>query len=109
MLLSPVAHVVSEERAADGCRFAMTVVDKGERGVLVWAGHLDPGAEQKAADAITSKDYRVRQSLNFTSWHDIRAHFRSAPYTGLVAQLVASFKRKEHAPGMTPSWLSEDF
>ena len=104
MLLTAVAHAVSSTRAQDGCRYAVTMVNKGERGVLVWAGHLNPEAEHKTSENISSSDYSVRQTMNFTLWHDVRAHFEYPPYAELVNELIASYKRREWAAGITPDW-----
>ncbi|MBN8482042.1 MAG: hypothetical protein J0L88_10685 [Xanthomonadales bacterium] len=99
MMRNPVAHVVDPGRREDGSLHAITMHDRGERGVLVWAGTLVRGAEGKNAATIEMADYATRETVSFMSWHDIEGYFAAGPYAPLVAELMAVHKRNERAAG----------
>lgn len=93
---SSVAHVVSDERDVNGRRYAMTMFNRMDKGVLVYAGHLRTGAESKKSEEITADDYELRQTASFMWWQDVQNYFSSPPYRALTERLVADYKRNEH-------------
>jgi len=97
MLRSSVAHVRSEERDSEGRCYAITMFNRLEKGVLVYAGRLRSTAESKDGEAITADDYELRQTASFMWWQDVRQYFSRPPYRALVERLIAEYKRNERA------------
>ena len=97
MMRNLVAHVVEAKPGEDGNLHAITMHDRGEQGVLVWAGLLARGAEARTATTIQMADYARRETVSFMSWRDVEGYFAGGPYAPLVAELMAVHKRNERA------------
>jgi hypothetical protein len=99
MMHSGVAHVVAPQRRDDGRMLAITLHNRGEQGVLVWAGVLEPAAASKTAEDIESSDYFQRETVSFMSWSDISDYFANRPHAPLLAELMATHKRNDSIDG----------
>jgi hypothetical protein len=99
MLKTCVAHVAGAEKDADGRVLGMTMFNRGEHGVLIWAGRLHSHAEDKRPDDITPGDYFSRETVSFMSWQDIETYFAQPAYAPVVNTLLTQFKRYERPSG----------
>ncbi len=102
MMHSNVAHVMCSDVLEDGTRYAITMRNRGEHGVLVWAGRLAPSAHGKSADQIERSDYQVRETVSFMSWLSARDYFMTRPFSHLLVELIAVHKRNAIAGGRNP-------
>ena len=105
MLKFEVAHVVSNFRDEDGRAYAMTMFNRHENGILVWAGKLHREAEVKAGEDIRVADYFQRITVSFMSWRDVDTFFTAKPFASLVDELAVKAKRREFPEGARPGWL----
>lgn len=99
MMRSGVAHLVSPQRRDDGFVHAVTLHNRGQHGVLVWAGVLGREAEAKTAGDIESSDYLQRETVSFMSWGDMTDYFANRPYAILLAELIVAHKRNDSVGG----------
>lgn len=96
------AHVLSDERDEQGRCYAMTMFNRQEKGVLVYAGRLRQEAESKVAEEITREDYDLRQTASFMWWRDVRGYFAHPPYRALAEWLFAEYKRHDSPTVVDP-------
>jgi len=97
MLRSAVAHVVDLSSRGDAGPYAMTMFNRGENGVLVWAGQLRESSLSKPAEEVEANDFAVRETVSFMSWRDIEAYYAETSLAPLVEKLIAGYKRKDTA------------
>ncbi len=95
MMNAPVAHVVGAERDGQGRVRAMTMINRGDRGVLVWSGRITSMAEGKLPEQIEAADYVPRETVSLMSWRDAEEYFEGTANASLVHALVSQCKRSE--------------
>ena len=87
MLRKGRLHAREPEAMIDGTFRAVTLINKPPHGVMVWAGRLNPAAEDKRAEDIEVGDYQASEKVSFGQWSDVWDYFRSREYAGLVSEL----------------------
>ncbi len=95
MMSVDTAHARSEQPLPDGHYLAVTLLNRGPYGIMVWSGRLHPLAADSTADEISPGDYVQRESVSFMSWHDAIDYFRDRDVAPLLADLVGRSRRNE--------------
>ncbi len=96
MLKVDVVHLRAEQPLADGTYLAVTMLSRGEHGVMVWAGHLDPSAAGASAEDISLHDYVKREAVSFMAMTDALDYFEGRPVFDLVQRVIRSAAREDH-------------
>ncbi len=89
------AHARESQPLGDGTWRALTLINRGEHGVLVWAGRLRADALRLEADDVVSTDYVQRETVSFMSWDDAIDYFRGREFEPLLAEALATARRRD--------------
>lgn len=91
------AHEREPAPSPDGSYRAVTLINRGPLGIVVWAGALAPPAADKADEDIEAADYHSRMAVSFMSWRDVLDYFQASPFAPLIERAMARSRRADAA------------
>jgi len=98
MMKVDVAHIRAAEPLSDGSYLAVTIQDRGDCGVMVWAGRLDASTATRHESDCDPSNYTHRENVSFMSWRDVAEYFEGREFEPLIQQFIEQYMRHETSP-----------